>query len=58
MLYCMFFMVRSETISIIVVALLYMSCIIWCQCVKRGKSQVQKWGPVVVWGSKVGTQFE
>lgn len=54
----MLFMVRSGTISVVVVALLCMSCIILCQCVERGKSKFQKWGPVIVRVIEVGTQFE
>lgn len=54
MLYCQFFMVRRETISVvIVVALLCMSYIILCQCVEKGESQVLNWRPVIVQGLEV-----
>lgn len=55
----MLLMVRSGTINVtVIVALLCISCIIMCKCVEIGESLVQKWGPVIVWGSEVGTRFE
>lgn len=56
MLYCMLLMVRTGTISVVVVvALLCMSCIILYQCVERGESRVQKLEPLIIWGFEVGT---